>query len=177
MNGKLAYLKDDQVWTASLDGKDKPERLFFDRGKDSELCWSPDGARLAFVSRRGDHAFIGIFTAKEKPLLYLAPSTGSDSSPRWSPDGSKSRSSANPARQPPGLTWNRLPIRSIIVANADSGAGLVVWKSPETLAGSFPDVVGGANLHWAAGDRLVFLAYLDDWPHLYSIRSTGGTLL
>jgi dipeptidyl aminopeptidase/acylaminoacyl peptidase len=25
-----------------------------------------------------------------------------------------------------------------------------------------------------AGDRLVFLAYLDDWPHLYSVPATGG---
>src|SRR5581483_5246079 len=47
----------------------------------------------------------------------------------------------------------------------------------ETLAGSFPEVAGGANLYWAAGDRLVFLAYLDDWPHLYSIAATGGAPL
>jgi hypothetical protein len=31
-----------------------------------------------------------------------------------------------------------------------------------------------ANLHWADGDRLVFLAYLDDWPHLYSVAAAGG---
>ena len=31
--GVLAYVKDDQVWTAPLDGKGKPERLVFDRGK------------------------------------------------------------------------------------------------------------------------------------------------
>ncbi|HET6905812.1 MAG TPA: prolyl oligopeptidase family serine peptidase, partial [Rhodanobacteraceae bacterium] len=33
---------------------------------------------------------------------------------------------------------------------------------------------GEANLHWAAGDRLVFLADLDGWPHLYSIAANGG---
>ena len=27
---------------------------------------------------------------------------------------------------------------------------------------------------WAAGDRLVFLADLDNWPHLYSIPASGG---
>jgi dipeptidyl aminopeptidase/acylaminoacyl peptidase len=42
------------------------------------------------------------------------------------------------------------------------------------LAGSFPDVAGEANLHWAAGDRIVFMAYLDDWPHLYSVPAAGG---
>jgi hypothetical protein len=41
--GKLAYIKDDQVWTAPLSAKDKakPKRLFFDHGKDDGLHWSP----------------------------------------------------------------------------------------------------------------------------------------
>ena len=82
--GQLAYVKDDHVWTVPLDGG-KPEHLFFDRGKDGDLRWSPDGSRLAFVSNRGDHAFIGIFSSKDVPLVYLAPGTGNDGSPRWSP--------------------------------------------------------------------------------------------
>ena len=53
--GQLAYVKDDHVWTVPLDGG-KPERLFFDRGKDGDLRWSPDGSRLAFVSNRGERA-------------------------------------------------------------------------------------------------------------------------
>src|SRR5207237_10871825 len=87
--GLLAYVKDDQVWTAPLGGKGKPQRLFFDRGKDSDLRWSPDGKSLAFVSDRGDHAFIGVFANKNTPLEYLAPSTTKDLSPRWSPDGNR----------------------------------------------------------------------------------------
>jgi dipeptidyl aminopeptidase/acylaminoacyl peptidase len=63
------------------------------------------------------------------------------------------------------------------VASAGGGAGRAVWQSPDTLAGSYPDVEGEANLHWAAGDRLVFMAYLDEWPHLYSVPATGGTPL
>jgi dipeptidyl aminopeptidase/acylaminoacyl peptidase len=30
------------------------------------------------------------------------------------------------------------------------------------------------NLHWAAAGRIVFLSYLDGWPHLYSISENGG---
>jgi dipeptidyl aminopeptidase/acylaminoacyl peptidase len=30
------------------------------------------------------------------------------------------------------------------------------------------------NLHWAAAGRIVFLTYLDGWPHLYSISESGG---
>lgn len=177
--GQLAYTKDDHVWTAALEGEPKPERLFFDRGKDSGLRWSPDGSRLAFVSNRGDHAFVGVYAAKDAPLIYLAPSTGSDVSPRWSPDGTqvafvRRRGDGGP----PQPILKQIPHPwSIWVADARNGSGRTVWQSPDTLAGSYPDVEGQANLHWAAGDRLVFLAYLDEWPHLYSVAVTGGAPL
>jgi dipeptidyl aminopeptidase/acylaminoacyl peptidase len=175
--GQLAYTKDDQVWTTSLEGQGKPERLFFDRGKDSDLQWSPDGSRLAFVSNRGDHAFIGIFTAKDRPLSYLAPSTGRDLSPRWAPDGQRIAYVRRPGvGGPPEPLLKQTPQPwAIWVATANDGAGHAVWQSPNTLAGSYPSVEGEANLHWGAGDRLVFLAYLDDWPHLYSVPASGGT--
>jgi dipeptidyl aminopeptidase/acylaminoacyl peptidase len=175
--GQLAYTKDAQVWTVALEGEAKPERLFFDRGKDNDLQWSPDGARLAFVSNRGDHAFIGIFSAKDRPLVYLAPSTGLDLSPRWSPDGARIAFVRRPGDGgPPEPLLKQTPQPwSIWVASAGDGLGHVIWQSPNTLPGSYPDVEKGANLHWGAGDRLVFLAYLDDWPHLYSVATAGGT--
>jgi dipeptidyl aminopeptidase/acylaminoacyl peptidase len=179
--GVVAYIANDQVWTAPLDGKSKAERLFFDRGKDSDLTWSPDGSRLAFVSNRGDHAFIGVYISKNKPLLYLAPSTGQDGSPRWSPDGTRIAFTRQPGDGgTPEQLWG-LPLGknfpnpwSIWVANANDGRGGAVWSSPDTLSGSYPDVAGGANLHWGAGDHLVFLAWLDDWSHLYSVPASGG---
>jgi dipeptidyl aminopeptidase/acylaminoacyl peptidase len=175
--GQLAYTKDDHVWTIPLDGQGKPEQLFFDRGKDSDLRWSPDGSQLAFVSNRGDHAFIGIFKAKDQPLVYLAPSTGKDLSPRWSPDGRSVAFVRRPGDGgPPEPLLKQTPHPwSIWVADAGTAAGHLIWQSPNTLSGSYPDVEGEANLHWGAGDRLVFLAYLDDWPHLYSVAAAGGT--
>src|SRR5665213_2197802 len=174
--GQLAYTQDDHVWISPIDGG-KPERLFFDRGKDSDLRWSPDGSRLAFVSDRGDHSFIGVFTSKHAPLVFLAPSTHNDVSPRWSPDGTQiafvRRAGAGGAPEPI-LTQVPHPW-SIWTASATEGTGRAVWQSPNTLAGSYPDVEGEANLHWPAADRLVFTAYLDDWPHLYSVTATGGT--
>jgi dipeptidyl aminopeptidase/acylaminoacyl peptidase len=174
--GQLVYTKDDHVWTAPLDREGKPEQLFFDRGKDSDLRWSPDGSRLAFVSNRGDHAFIGIFTAKDQPLVYLAPSTGKDLSPRWSPDGRRVAFVRRPGDGgPPEPMLKQTPHPwSIWVAEVGTAVGHMAWQSPDTLSGSYPDVEGEANLHWGEGDRLVFLAYLDDWPHLYCVAAAGG---
>jgi dipeptidyl aminopeptidase/acylaminoacyl peptidase len=177
--GVLAYIANDQVWMAPLGGKGKPARLFFDRGKDSDLQWSPDGSRLAFVSNRGDHAFIGVYKGKDKPLDYLAPSTGRDLSPRWSPDGKTIAFVRRPGAgggPDPYLKLTPQPW-AIWVANTSDGKGRAVWSSPDTLPGSYPDVEGEANLHWAGGSRLVFLAYLDDWPHLYSVPVSGGAPL
>jgi dipeptidyl aminopeptidase/acylaminoacyl peptidase len=47
-------------------------------------------------------------------------------------------------------------------------------SSSATARGSVPSTQGGTNLHWAAGGRIVFLSYQDGWPHLYSIRESGG---
>lgn len=178
-HGELAYIKETQVWTAALDagGKSKPKRLFFDRGKDGNLHWSPDGTRLAFVSDRDDHAFIGIYTNADTPIEYLAPSTSIDGDPRWSPDGSRiafTRQHGHGGPPRPILKLTPQPW-AIWVADAASGKGHPVWQSPDTLVGSFPETAGGANLHWADhGTRLVFLADLDGWPHLYSIAASGG---
>ncbi len=181
-DGTLAYIKNHQVWSAPLNapGKGKPTRLFFDRGKDGALRWSPDGKRLAFVSDRGEHAFIGVFTNDATPLLYLAPSTDLDGMPRWSPDGSRIAFIRQAGEGgPPQPFLKSTPQRwSIMVASARSGKARVVWHSPDTSRGSYPQTRGEANLHWArGGKRLVFLADLDGWPHVYSIDANGGTPL
>ncbi|HJR09887.1 MAG TPA: prolyl oligopeptidase family serine peptidase [Rhodanobacteraceae bacterium] len=181
-DGRLAYIKGDQVWTAPLtaNGKTKPKPLFFDHGKDGELHWSPDGKRLAFVSNRDDHAFIGVFIDDHTPILYLSPSTGNDGDPRWSPDGTHIAFTRQPGiGGPPQPILEQTPQPwSIRIADARTGQGRVVWQSPDTPVGSYPQTAGGSNLHWAdGGARLVFLADLDGWPHLYSADANGGTPL
>jgi dipeptidyl aminopeptidase/acylaminoacyl peptidase len=173
--GVLAFVKDRQVWTAPLTGKGKAERLFFDRGHDDELVWSPDGSKLAFVSDRGDHAFIGVYSGKDRPIQWLAPSTGQDGSPRWSADGTRiafTRRRGAGGAPAPILTQTPDPW-SIWVADVASGAGRAVWRSPETLDGSYPDTAGEANLGWA-GEALTFLSEADGWPHLYAVPAAGG---
>src|SRR5699024_2263764 len=81
--------EDNAVWIANIDGSGKPHRLFYDDGHEYDLQWSPDGSHLAFVSARGEHSFIAVYTRGEDRIRYMAPTTNRDFSPRWSPDGKR----------------------------------------------------------------------------------------
>src|ERR1039458_10647588 len=75
---RVAFVRKGQVWSAPLDGKEKAEQLIHARGQNGGLHWSPDGARLAFVSRRGNHSFVGVYDAAAKTVLYLDASVDHD---------------------------------------------------------------------------------------------------
>jgi len=175
---RVAFVKEHQAWSVPLSGG-KAEPLFSCRGEVGSLAWSADGKRLAFVSDRGDHAFIGIFASEKEPIRFLAPTTAIDSGPVWSPDGARIAFVRQPGRG--GAPETLLDLHpepwGIWTADVATGAARAVWQSPETLPGSFPETDAGPNLHWAAGDRLVFLAELDGWPHLYSVPESGGAPL
>jgi dipeptidyl aminopeptidase/acylaminoacyl peptidase len=174
---RIAYTVGGQVFVVPLDGSATGKRLFFSRGVNGALEWSPDGHRLAFVSNRGDHAFIGVFASESEPILWLAPTTNRDISPRWSPDGSRIafiRLRGQGGAPAPFLKQQPNPWQ-IWTADARTGEGRSIWKSPLTLRGSLPTSEGGPNLHWMAGGRITFLADLDGWAHLYSIPESGGT--
>jgi dipeptidyl aminopeptidase/acylaminoacyl peptidase len=168
------HLPEDSVWLAPIDGTGKAQHLFFDVGKDSDLRWSPDARSLAFVSDRGDHGFIGVYRDAKTPIEYLLPSTSRDAEPHWSPDGGRIAFVRRPGNGGPPqsiLQWHPEPW-SIWVADVARNAGAVVWQSPDTLRGSYPD--GGADLRWAAGNRLAFKSEMDNWPHLYTVPAAGG---
>ncbi|HEX9216064.1 MAG TPA: prolyl oligopeptidase family serine peptidase [Gemmatimonadales bacterium] len=175
----VAFIKGNQIWTASIDGSAPAKALFTVRGENGDPRWSPDGSRLAFVANRGDHAFIGVYTNDTTAITWLAPAFARDRSPRWSPDGRRIAFVRLPGAG--GAPDSLLPPRpnpwEIWTADAASGAAQRLWKSPETLSGSVPSTDGGTNLGWGAADRIVFLSYQDGWPHLYSIAATGGTAL
>lgn len=174
---RVAFIRDDQVWTVPLDSGKPAAQLFFTRGSNGSLEWSPDGSRLAFVSDRGDHSFIGIFTDDSTPIRYLAPTTARDFNPVWSPDGKQVAFIRTPgAGGPPDPYLELTPNPwAIWVGDVATGSAAEVWRSPNTLRGSYPETAGETNLSWGPGGaRLVFLADLDGWPHLYSVAVSGG---
>src|SRR5262245_17658769 len=76
------------LWLAPTNGSAPPRRLTWNEGSDGSPVFSPDGKRLAFVSKRGD----------APPQLYLLPLGGGEAErvtdlpvgiddPKWFPDG------------------------------------------------------------------------------------------
>ena len=173
---RVLFMRDGQPWIVPIDGSAPAKKLFTVRGNVGSIQYSPDGSRIAFVANRGDHAFIGVFSGDTTGITWIAPSTSRDGSPRWAPDGTRivfvRRPGSGGAPQPslgqfpqPWALW---------VGDANTGGANRIYESPATLRGSVPNTHGGYNLHWAAGDRIVFMSQLDGWPHLYSIRASGG---
>ena len=173
---QVAFTKNGQAWVAPTDGSAAATNLFTTRGTVSGLQWSPDGKRLLFVTARTDHAIIGIYTGGNSLLKWIGAAFAWDGSPQWSGDGSRvcfvRRAGVGGA--PDSLLVNRPVPWSIYTADTASGQAALLWKSPATQRGSYPTTDGGPNLHWAAGNTIVFLSYQDGWPHLYSIDA-GGT--
>jgi len=169
------HLPERAVWWAPLDGSAKAEHLFFDRGKAEGLQWSPDGKALAFVSGRDDHSFIGIYRDGNPQVQYLNPSTGLDFMPRWSPDGKALAFVRLPGTGgAPEPMLKQVPHPwSLWVGDVTTGSATRIWQSPATLRGSYPETEGEANLHWLAGKQLMFLADMDNWPHLYAVPAKG----
>lgn len=173
---RVAFLFKEQAWWAPLSGSEKAEQAFKTRGSVSNLRWSPDGSRLAFVSERRDHGFIGVFDTRARTLSYLDPSVDRDVSPVWSPDGNRIAFLRIPAAH--GLLYFQ-PHReeepwSIRVCEVGSGRGRELFRASPGRGSVFREIVAEDQLFWTEGDRVVFPWEADGWTHLYSAAVTGG---
>ena len=173
---RVAYLKQGQVWWVPLADSAKPEQLVHARGTAQALRWSPDGAKLAFASGRGDHGFIGVYDVAAKTLRFLDPSVDRDVEPVWSPDGAQIAFIRIPAAEPtlPFTPRRVAPPWSIRVADVATGRGREVWRADAGRGSAFREIVAENQLLWGAGGRLVFPWEKDGWTHLYAVPLSGG---
>ncbi|WP_419161754.1 S9 family peptidase [Candidatus Palauibacter sp.] len=173
--GTVAFLNRGQIYTRTLDGSASAGPLLRIRGSAGSIAWSPDGGRLAFVSNRGDHAFVGVFSLGDRSIRYLDPSLDRDGNPAWSPDGSALAFVRVPGE---GGQLPFSPIRSALpwsirVADPATGASREVWRALPGPGSAFQGVTGPA-LTWLASDQLVFPWEREGWRHLYAVPVAGG---
>ncbi|HEY3703992.1 MAG TPA: prolyl oligopeptidase family serine peptidase [Terracidiphilus sp.] len=174
----LAYVAKGQIWSVRLDDPQaKPEQLMNIRGSHHGLRWSPDGARLAFVSGRGDHSFVVSYSVNDKAWTYMDPSTDGDDAPVWSPDSKQIAFLRVPAEKEAlmfmahreALPW------SIHIADAATGKSRAIWKAAEGIGSAYRETPSANQLHWTAGSEIIFPWERDGWLHFYAVPITGGT--
>jgi dipeptidyl aminopeptidase/acylaminoacyl peptidase len=173
----IAFLRRGQVFWAPLAGGGEPRQLIRARGTAGSLRWSPDGARLAFVSSRGLHSFIGVYDVGARSIRWLAPSVDRDGHPAWSPDGRRIAFIRIPASTETMIFRARRSAQpwSIHVADVATGRATSIWRAEEGRGSLFWPVVAANQLLWGAGDRLVFPWERSGWLNLYSLPAGGGT--
>ena len=179
-SGQLVlFMRDNAVYQVPLradrsasDSPPQPQLLFRALGQTESLVWSPDSRRVAFVSDRRDHRFVGVIDRETRKITWMAPSVERDGNPVWSPDG---KEIAFSRRRGAGF-YDHAPSRSggrftVWIARADTGEGRRVWdpKAVEQMPASI------RNFQWA-GDHFVFSSPLGEWTHLFSVPVAGGTM-
>ncbi|HEX4278800.1 MAG TPA: prolyl oligopeptidase family serine peptidase, partial [Bryobacteraceae bacterium] len=175
----VVWIAGGQIWSASLSpAGSKPAQLIHGRGSASDLVWSPDSRRFAFVSNRGDHALIAVYDVRAKALRFPDPSVDNDQSPIWSPDGKEIAFIRTPGASGefeygPKRTGPPWSIREADAGSAESGRGREVWRAQEGRGSVFWPVAAEKQLLWMAPDRLVFPWERDGWLHLYSTAVDG----
>ena len=179
----LFFLRGGQIWTTEVASSTPPHQLVFDRGSAYHLTLSPDGAQLAFVSRRSEanepsHSFLALYNLQSHKLRFLDPSTSDDSAPAFSPDGKQ-------------LAWLRAPFTqsrefaaqrtspnpwSIQLADVSSGTTHTIFSPEPNKPGSVLPHLADAEprLFFPADNAIDFYSEADGWVHLYEIPAEGA---
>ena len=176
----LLFLRGGRVWKVGLEAGAEPEQLIHGRGSFGNLRLSPDGGRLAFVSSRGAHSFVGLYDFGAKTVRYLDPEVDRDGSPAFSPDGA----SVAFVRQPPILErYLFVPQRegppwSIQVVDLDAdgkpGRAREVFRASSGKGSVFSGTASADQLHWTNDGRILFPWERTGYRHYYAVSVTGG---
>ncbi len=180
LNGlSLTFAKSGGVWVIDdVTGENpKPRTLFQVRGGAGSLAISPSDDRIAFVSSRGDHSFVGVYIPADDRIQWMAPAYGFDSEPVWSPDGSEIAFIRTAGRLKDEFynimgSW----AFEIIVVDAGSGEGRSIWQSPGD-DGGFAQYYPSNPLRWTNGNKILFYSEHDGWNHIYSINPDGSEIV
>jgi dipeptidyl aminopeptidase/acylaminoacyl peptidase len=174
----ILVVRDDLIYRVALldpspSGQaPEPELLFKAAGRNGSPVWSPDQTRVAFVSNREDHSFVGVFDLAPRQITWLAPSVDRDGDPVWSPDGLSVAFFRRPGAQfNETYDYYNPPLPSVWVADARTGSGREIWHPTQAE----PKYFTIRNLMWTAKNRILFTAEHDEWNHVFSLPPAGGS--
>ncbi len=178
-NHAVAFVESGRIFLAALQsGTAAPAvALTHNRGKASDLTWSPDSRSLAFVSHRALHSLIAVYREGDPSLHFPDPGSDYDNNPVWSPDSKRIAFTRIPStldaemhqpRRAAVMPW------SLRVAEIATGGGRQIWTALPGPGSVFHELESPHQLFWAAGDRIAFPWERTGWQHLYSVPASGG---
>lgn len=174
----VTWFADGQIWyeKPSDIGAKSPQSVHV-YGDCGAFTWSPDGRSLAYVSDRGSHSFIGVFSVASGRVRYVDPGVDHDGSPAWSPDSSSIAFIRVPYDKDENFDESRRSGRpwSIRVADVSTGEGREVWKAAPGPGSVFRALDSPHQLFWTADSHLIFPWEHDGWLHLYTVPAQGGS--
>ncbi len=164
----IIFEEKGSLFIASASETPDPKKLFIARGYNTSPTWSPDAKQIAFVSRREDHSFIGIFNRETEKITWIAPGVDRDFYPVWSPDGKRIAYLRFPGQKGEPVTTRPLkqPF-SIRLAWVEKGIAETLWTTPDS-SGGFAQTYPSQPLMWGENDQLIFYSEHEGWMHLYS---------
>jgi len=145
--GKIAYVRDGDIWTMNADGSDPTQLTDTAEYSEESPTWSPDGKKIAFTRVEEEDSSSASASASasaalpEAPQLFVMNADGSNQpqhlyysadDPAWSPDGKKLEFASTEFVATHEL--GRVRISEIYVMNADgSGTPKRLTTAPDNL--------------------------------------------
>jgi dipeptidyl aminopeptidase/acylaminoacyl peptidase len=179
---RVVWIFGGQPYSATLTTQDqldasKAVRLFNIRGSLDQPVFSPDGTRIAFADRRGDHGFVVLYDLRSNTLAYVQPAFAYDSNPAWSPDGTRiayirtpgALENQDPYQDPVKEPW------SLWVANAATGRAHRIFEADPGVGSEYYGTASSAQLSWSRDNRIAFDWEKGGWRRLYSVGANGGS--